>query len=80
MMTACHHSSPNEIAIIPKVNDTERYPSPMGMPERSPLKKSFILLVLCAFKFDTAPPKGCRIDLIYYITSAIKMQEDYAFL
>ena len=44
IITACHHSNPIDIAIIPKVKETDRYPRPMGMPERKPLRKSFIII------------------------------------
>ena len=36
MSTACHQDSPYDTAIIPKVNETDRYPSAIGIPAVSP--------------------------------------------
>ena len=47
MSTACHQDSPYDTAIIPKVNETDRYPSAIGIPE---MKKSraVVFVVLLA--------------------------------
>ena len=37
MRTAAQTGSPMETAIIPKVKETDRYPSPIGIPSRNPL-------------------------------------------
>jgi hypothetical protein len=42
IMTACHQVKPMDSAMMPNEKDTERYPRPMGMPERNPRKKSFM--------------------------------------
>ncbi len=34
--TADHHGKPMDTAMIPKENDTDRYPSPMGIPSFNP--------------------------------------------
>lgn len=36
MRTACHQLRPKDTAIIPKVKETDRYPSAIGMPVISP--------------------------------------------
>ena len=47
MMTACHHSNPMEIAIIPNVKDTDRYPKHMGRPSTKPFKNVFFFKFIC---------------------------------
>ena len=40
--TACQMLSPFDTAMIPNVKDTERYPSPIGIPSVNPFRNEFI--------------------------------------
>ena len=53
--TACHHAKPMVEAIMPNVNATDRYPSPMGIPAFSPFPNIPLVFKILASNFCKIP-------------------------
>ena len=62
--TAIQTGSPPSVAIMPKVNETERYPKQMGIPSVTPLKKvsEGVVTRLLPFKAKSSSPMPLLFD------------------
>lgn len=74
--TVCHHSNPKEIAMMPNVNYTERYPSPMGMPAHNPRVNCFVFLFLYYTYIINLAKLNASPNVLFKIISTYKCKTD----
>ena len=79
---ACHHVSPAAIHCIPKVKDTDRYPSAIGMPSWRPFLK-LPIKIYCVLLSIKATPHNHRLMplhfelILYYYPTELSTESLY---